>query len=81
MRPTSITHAAQLRQIIAARRKAQKFSQSELASKVGVTQNRLSDLESGRTKLTVDRLLDLFHILGIELLVQDRGDTPSKGEW
>lgn len=77
-----LTHSAQLGQIIAGRRKASKLSQSALAAKLSISQNRLSELEAEPGKLTLERLLALVNVLGLELVIQDRtpGDS-SKAEW
>jgi HTH-type transcriptional regulator/antitoxin HipB len=75
-----ITHAAQLLSTISARRRALKVSQSELANKLGIHQSHLSDIETGRRALNVDRLLEILNILGLELVVQRRA-SPTKPEW
>ncbi|OGA31112.1 MAG: hypothetical protein A3G80_10975 [Betaproteobacteria bacterium RIFCSPLOWO2_12_FULL_62_13b] len=80
MRQTPLTHSAQVRQIIVARRRSSKLSQQELAIKLGISQNRLSEIETGQAKLTIDRLLELFNVLGLELLVQER-QSAGGGEW
>ena len=79
MRQT-LTHAAQLRQIIVARRRALKLSQKDLAAKLAISQNRLSEIETGRAPITLERLVDLFKVLGLDLVVQDRQLT-SKTDW
>jgi HTH-type transcriptional regulator/antitoxin HipB len=80
MRQTSLTNSAQLRQIIASRRRTMKLSQQNLAMKLGISQNRMSEIESGNARLTVDRLVDLLKILGLEMLVQDR-QASERGDW
>jgi len=79
MRQT-LTHSAQLCQIIVARRRALKLSQRELAAKLAISQNRLSEIETGRAPITLERLVDLFNVLGLDLVVQDRQLT-SKTDW
>jgi HTH-type transcriptional regulator/antitoxin HipB len=79
MRQT-LTHSAQLRQIIVARRRALKLSQRDLAAKLAISQNRLSEIETGRAPITLERLVDLFKLLGLDLVVQDRQLT-SKTDW
>jgi len=78
-----LTHAPQLRQIITARRRAAKLSQSALAAKLSLSQNRLSEIEATPGSLTVERLLELCNLLGLEVVIQDRSSarpTP-KAEW
>jgi HTH-type transcriptional regulator / antitoxin HipB len=77
-----LTHNAQLGQILTGRRKAFKLSQSALAAKLSLSQNRLSELEAEPGKLTLDRLLALVNVLGLELVIQDRAPADSsKAEW
>ncbi|WP_374697520.1 helix-turn-helix domain-containing protein [Alcaligenes nematophilus] len=67
---------------LVARRKALGLTQQEVASRLGISQNRLSELESQPSQLTVERLLALTGILGLELAVQQRSQTPlSTSEW
>jgi HTH-type transcriptional regulator/antitoxin HipB len=78
-----LTHSAQLGQILATRRRATKLSQRALAAKLAISQNRLSEIEANPGTLTVDRLLELVNLLGLELVIQDRPSTQraSKAEW
>jgi len=78
-----LTHGAQLGQILATRRRASKLSQRALAAKLAISQNRLSEIEANPGTLTVDRLLELANLLGLELVIQDRPPTQpsSKTEW
>lgn len=70
-------------QVLSARRKTLKISQSVLAERVGLSQNRLSELETDPSRLTLDRLLFFVNALGLELILQDKGDSDSaqKSEW
>jgi len=78
-----LTHGAQLGQILATRRRASKLSQRTLAAKLGISQNRLSEIEANPGTLTVDRLLELANLLGLELIIQDRPPAQSspRTEW
>ena len=61
---------------------ADGLTQQEVASRLGISQNRLSELESQPSQLTVERLLALTGILGLELAVQQRSQAPlSTSEW
>lgn len=77
-----VTQSVQLGQILTARRRAAKLSQATLAAKLALSQNRLSEIEADAGKLTVERLLELANLLGLEVVVQERA-TPSrsKTEW
>ena len=78
-----LTHSTQLGQILTTRRRAAKLSQRTLAAKLAISQNRLSEIETDSGTLTVERLLELANLLGLELVVQDRASTSrsSKTEW
>ena len=78
-----LTHSAQLGQILATRRRVLKLSQRALAAKLVISQNRLSELETNPGTLTVDRLLELANLLGLELVIQDRPpmQPSSRTEW
>jgi len=67
-----INSATQVGGIIGARRKNLGMTQQELATRAGISQNRLSELEAGPGRITVERLLVLFNVLGLELEVQER---------
>ncbi|MDD5298712.1 MAG: helix-turn-helix transcriptional regulator [Rhodocyclaceae bacterium] len=74
-------------QVLASRRRALKLSQRAVAAKLGISQNRLSELEENPDRLTLDRLLTLANVLGLELTIHDQairdpaGSPPSAGEW
>lgn len=78
-----LTHGAQLGQILTTRRRAAKLSQRTLAAKLAISQNRLSELEASPGTITVDRLLELVNLLGLELVIQDRvaAQASSGGQW
>lgn len=57
----------QLQQAIVARRKKLKLTQANVASRLGISQNRYSELESATKLITLDRLLVLMSVLGLEL--------------
>ena len=77
-----LTHSAQLGQILAMRRRASKLSQRALAAKLAISQNRLSEIEANPGNLTVERILELANLLGLELVIQDRPPAQrSKAEW
>lgn len=78
-----INSSGQLGSVLAARRKTAGISQSRLAAKLGISQNRLSELEALPGKLTVERLLVMLNLLGLELAVRERtvASKPSRIEW
>ena len=67
---------------LSGRRKHLKLSQAEVASRLGLSQNRLSELEARPETLTVEQLLALLSILGLEMTLSERAQTPkTKSEW
>jgi HTH-type transcriptional regulator/antitoxin HipB len=79
MRP--ITHATQVGATLGARRKALGLSQADVASRLGLSQNRLSELESRPETLTVAQLLALLNVLGLEMTVAEPAAARQKTEW
>jgi HTH-type transcriptional regulator/antitoxin HipB len=58
------------------------LTQSHAASRLGISQNRLSELEKEPAHLSVDRLLALTGILGLALTVLDQAkDSSTTSEW
>lgn len=77
-----ITNANQVGQILRARRKARRVSQEQLAAKLDLSQNRLSEIESGVAPLTLERLITLANVLGLQLVLQDKADeSEPAAEW
>jgi HTH-type transcriptional regulator/antitoxin HipB len=79
--PQRISTSNQTGQVFAARRKALKLSQKMVAARLGISQNRLSILEADPSRLTLDRLISLASILGLELVLQDKDSSPTRSEW
>jgi HTH-type transcriptional regulator/antitoxin HipB len=77
-----ITTPLQVAEIVRGRRKSRQLSQGQLANKLGISQSRLSALEAGTTALTVERLISLANVLGLQLILQDKADSAGqKTEW
>jgi HTH-type transcriptional regulator/antitoxin HipB len=76
-----VASPAQLLGTIAARRRALKLSQAQLAMKLGIHQTHLARIESGRRSLDIDRLLQLLNVLGLDLAIQERPARSTKLEW
>ena len=76
-----ISNARQIGATLAARRKALKLSQTEVASRLGLSQNRLSELESQPESLTVEQLLALANALGLEVTLGEQTGAKSKVDW
>lgn len=68
-------------QILVTRRKALSLSQAAVAASLGISQNRLSELEAHPERFTLDRLLALASQLGLELVLQDKSPPTDESEW
>jgi HTH-type transcriptional regulator / antitoxin HipB len=77
----TITHFTQLGAVLSARRKALELSQTQVADRLGLSQNRLSELETRPETLTVAQLLALTNVLGLALQVTEATGSKSKVEW
>jgi len=71
----------QAAELLVGRRKALGLSQAEVAARLGISQNRLSELETRPERLTFDRLLALAGVLGLELTLGDRKPAEVEPEW
>lgn len=84
----AIVTPSQLGLLLQSARKSCKLSQAQLAMRLGLSQNRLSELERNAGALSVDQLLALCGQLGLQLSVQRREEpnptapaTPSGADW
>lgn len=67
----------QLALLLRTTRKARGLTQADVAARLGLSQNRYSELELEAGTLTVDRLLELCRVLGLEIFAQKAGGTPA----
>lgn len=68
-----VSTSPQLAQVLLSARKAKGLTQAEAAAHAGVGQPRLSLLETTATgTLSLDQMLSLFALYGLELYVQSR---------
>jgi HTH-type transcriptional regulator/antitoxin HipB len=75
----SVRTAEQLPPLLQAFRKQAGFTQSEVASRLGVSQQTYSAMERNADKVGTARLLKLLNILGVELsLGTSSPDTTPK---
>ncbi len=58
-------------------RKALKLSQSQVGRRLGISQNRFSALESAPGTITLERLLVLANLLGLELVLRPPVAPPE----
>jgi HTH-type transcriptional regulator / antitoxin HipB len=77
----AINNPAQIGATLAGRRKHLKLSQAEVADRLGLSQNRISELEASPQTLTVEQLLALLNVLGLEMTLGERPGGKPKVEW
>ena len=79
MHPINTT--AQIGAILAGRRKSLNLTQEQVASRLGLSQNRLSVLEARPETLTVEQLIALLNILELDMRIDERSNVKAKAEW
>jgi HTH-type transcriptional regulator/antitoxin HipB len=88
---------AQLSQHLRSLRKAQGWTQAQLAARMGVAQSRISAIEKDATTLTAEQLFRWLAALNASLVLRTNdvhqgtlteanapapyGDPPSEGQW
>ena len=77
-----------LPQLVQSLRKQSGLSQAEISRKLGIAQQTYSAFERRADKATADRLLELFHVLGVEVVLRTKASalgkpaaTPSAPTW
>ena len=79
--PQILLAPAQLGPLLMATRKARKMSQAALAGRLGLSQSRVSHLESNADQLSVAQLLAWCAALGLELALGSRGGQTKPADW
>ncbi len=74
----TVRTAEQLPTLLQAFRKEAGLTQSEVALRLGVTQQTYSALERNADTVGAARLLKLLNILGVELVLNKPGPTPAR---
>lgn len=75
--------APQLGQLLVSTRKRHKLTQAAVASRVGLSQNRISHLEQHPDEISVKQLLSWCSALELELRLgeRDTSASSSSAEW
>lgn len=75
--------ASQLGQLLVSTRKRHKLTQAAVASRVGLSQNRISHLEKHPEEISMKQLLSWCSALELELRLGERGTSAvsSSAEW
>ena len=80
----SLSTAPQLGQLLKAARKRRKLTQAQVASRLGLSQNRVSYLELHADEISVRQLIAWVATVGLELQLGDRdlsAATTPEAEW
>ena len=76
MRQYPVRTAEHLPALLKAFRKENGLTQTQVATRLGVTQQTLSALERNAQKMSAERLLHLLGILGVEMVLQRKEPSP-----
>lgn len=81
--PHLLVTALQLGHILKSARKSLKLTQTQLAARMGISQNRISHLEQHADEVSVKQLLAWCAVVDLELHVSERQDHKPLGpaEW
>ena len=73
----------QLGQLLLSARKRRKLTQTAVAQRLGLSQNRISHLEQHPDEISVKQLLSWCAVIGLELRLGERIDDgpSSSAEW
>lgn len=71
---------SQLPLLLRALRKSRRLSQADLAQRLGVAQQTISQMERNAASVTVQRLTKVLSILGAQLVLRDHQDGLVKKE-
>ena len=72
--------AVQLGRVLHSARKARKLSQAAVGARLDLSQKRISAMELDPSTITVDQLLKLCAVLGLELAVGLKSAAPPDGD-
>jgi HTH-type transcriptional regulator/antitoxin HipB len=73
----TVRTAGQLPALLQGYRKESGMTQTEVAHRLGITQQTLSALERNAAKVSADRLLELLNILGVEVVLRESSAPKS----
>jgi HTH-type transcriptional regulator/antitoxin HipB len=73
----------QLGQLLKNARKRNRLTQAMVAARLGLSQNRISYLETHPEELSFSQLLGWCAVVGLELRLGEResGESPNLAEW
>ena len=69
-----ITDTASLGNAIRSRRKELDYTQGYISEITGLSVSFLSDLENGKPTAEIGKTIEVINLLGLDILVESRGD-------
>ena len=72
-----ITNSVTFGQAVRERRKELGYTQDSIASFTGLSVSFLSDLETGKKTIQLDKAISVAMLLGLDLSLTPRGGLPS----
>lgn len=69
--------ASQAAPLLRSARKRRGLSQTDLAGRLGLAQSRVSEMERNPGRMSLDQLLAVCALLGLEVVLQPRGISPA----
>jgi len=78
--PIRLSSPLQLSQLLISRRRAHKLTQADVGRRLGLAQNRISQLEANPASLSADQLLRWLAALSLELQVTEALRTGASGQ-
>lgn len=76
-----LSNPTQLGHLLMSARRRKKLTQAEAARHAGISQSRLSVLETNPSAMTVTQLLALSALYGLRVTVEDQAAAASTAEW
>jgi HTH-type transcriptional regulator/antitoxin HipB len=76
-----VTTPGQVADILRQRRRSKGLSQTDVAFKLGLSQARVSAIESKPASLTLERLIALANLLDLEVVLRDRSRQRTTAGW
>ena len=73
-----ITDIGQLRTLLSAYRRAAGLTQLEVATRLGVTKARVSQIETAPERVTVAQLFDVLRMIKAEISIGPRSAAPPE---
>lgn len=75
-----ITSSQDLGRILARARRAKDLSQRQVAARLGVTQKWISNVEQGKSRAWIDKVLELAHFLDVQVLAIESSEVAAPGD-